>query len=1816
MVRLLSHLIVLFLAWFFLTTCGLQRTAIRKTNFEEEIDLFQNLTFDFNRPMVSTAELGKWDTTPYLHFKPQVPGRFQWASPTKLIFSPAYGFEASTLYEAQVNSAAFKRIEPKYPIEEQIFTFHTPYLQPLAVYPFWYEENNTFRVGAKIVFNYLVEPFRLQPLVTLQLGKDRYKSVALSQSSAKAIDLVFPNVTLSGEESVMLNFVIAAGLECKGSNFRTPEPFHFSLPLEVSRRVVIYEAIVEPTENGEMQINVIASQALREDSKNIQLLEKPYSAYYYYYDSTFVPINIHPTPTGALITVSLQPNLDYELLIRKGTQGIIGEVAELFSVPIQAGPALPSITFTDPNAKVLSSQGSRSISIKISGVDEFNVRIAKIYENNLLQFLKRGLTWGYYWDNITYRSFEYVEWDIEGLGDVVYEKVYHLSDLPKVANSQERILEIDELEKNKQYRGIYIIQVVAKDQYWIRATKELVLSDIGLIAHKGKTKLWISAQSLLTALPIPGVKIQLISTNNQIIGSATTKADGIAIMPLPDSATTGFHPALITASFERELSYLDLTKNRVETSRFPVEGKFLVHPEYDAYIYGDRTIYRPGEKVNINILCRTHQRQTPVHLPLELKVYAPGSKLLQQLKFQLNSEGAYCLEFELPSTAITGQYNMELSTPSGKLLQTYSILVEEFTPDKIKLNVNLGKKQYNVGDKVEAKIQADYFWGGAASGTKVEAELQIVQQPLVSKSYSNYHFRLEKSFPSSPIQTQTFTDEQGNATLHWNLDPSLKNQGLLQGKIYTTLFDESGNFVSQFQTFDIFSQEYFLGIRKTDYYFSTGKNIPFSLVAVNGYGERYSYTAWANIKILYYEWENALERVEGNLQYIAKAKTKVLQEKLVALQKGEGVIEFNPIMPGEYELRLYVPGAENYVSYKFYAYGFSTFATASFALQKEGNIEMVANKRSYRVGEVANILIKAPFDGILKVCLATEEILDIRTLEVKNNVAEFRVSIASQHLPNVYVLATLIRPVEVQAAYPLIVANGIISLKVEDPLLKLPVTIIAPKTSRSQCQITVQVQTEPGAEVTLACVDEGILQLIGLEPPSAYNYFYAKKALQVDSYHFYGLLLPELGKKRLKSTGGSSMSESSLARRQNPFGNYKKPIAFWFPAQKANANGLVTFAFTLPQFAGSLRCMAIAYRGQKMGDASHSITVVDPLVLNLNSPEFLSPADTLVLSVICQNTLNTAAQYAIQIKVSSPLKLIGNSRQYIHLQPKGRQPLTFQLVAQSVGKGNIEVLATGNNTNFRVEAPISIRPPYPLTYETGSGYIAAGEKLNLSFSTSWMLSDYQLVVSPSPLAQGYSFLRSLIRYPYGCLEQTVAMAFPQIYCLQGKENSLIDASLARKNVSAAINKILALQLSDGSLAFWQGGEAASPWAQVFAAHFLTEAKKAGFYVPEVALDKLLRYLESYASQMPEVKIEKTENGKNGGKYTYLSRASVYALWVLAENGKKPLSLLTRYREKRNFLRPESQVVLACTYGLLGDKKSFQALLPKPIVFTTVKREWGQDFASPLRERSFVYYVLVSVEPFNSQYLQAVRQLAKNLQQEKFLNTQEAVFGFLAILKLANQEAINTQAQAQIITGNKTYSYSGKELKLSAAQLGDKAQIVTAGKGGIYYYWEKSGIPSQQEPLAALKEEKGIRIERQYFNKNGQIIKGNQFVQNELVIVQLKVQTILAQSIDNVVITDLIPAGFQLENPRVRLSSSLNWLVENQKIQHRDFRADRVHFFLSTLENTAEVYYAMRATQSGIFTQGAASVEAMYDPAFYSQTSINKVKITTYSPKAL
>jgi len=1799
--------------FFTLSACNRSTVSLAYTNARDEVPALGNLVFRFDQALVKDSLLDQWDSTPYVSFEPKIPGRFRWEHPDELVFSPSSPLAPATTFKATLKNdilqySSFGKIK-----KADELVFHTPDLKLNNTNITWVlqDENSSVALPqVDLYFNYPVNPTTLKDKLQIEIGGQpaTYTLQTLSADdkiSLRLLNLKMEDKTYSAKISIDKGLVPEGGVngskEKIAADASVPSPF----VLQINEVTTEHDG-----ETG--TIKVTTSQQVNPAGLAASVKLDP-----------AVKFSVEPSDDGFTIrSDNFDQAKSYELTLAKGLRGRIGGVLhEQYNTNITFGELAPSVGFVNDKGVYLSGKGAQNVEVKIINVPKVKVIVSKIYENNLLAAQRYGYEPK---DNQTStNSSEGGDGEEEGdggryyegsggdatLGDVIWQQEIDTRSLPKSGSN--RVFNFNIADKIPDFKGIYHVTIRSTKNYWVKDSRFVSLSDIGLIAKEGKEKVLVFANSLKTATALAGVNIIAYGANNQVLGMGATGADGVAEIAYSRKDLAGFRPAMIIAKTAEDFTWLPFGTTKVNMSRFETGGRRSNSSGLDAFIYPERDIYRPGEKLNFSVIIRDRQWKSPGELPVKLKFLLPNGKELKSFRKTLNEQGSLDGSVDLAVSAITGSYSLEVYTSNDVLLSTQPFRIEEFVPDRIKVTAKLDKPWLEAGDASHLSIHAVNFFGPPAANRNYECEIQVKQRSFRPKKYDKFDFGLNGPASQNASFDKTVregkTDEQGNATEKYTVPDIFKNIGLLQATFYATVFDETGRPVSRSTSVDIFTQSVFFGVSDDGYYYyPLNQAVQFPLIALDR-KENVLNGSPAHVEVIKHEYRTVLTKSGSYFRYESQKEDKLISSAIVTVRGESTNYSFVPRSPGDYELRISIPGSNSYVSRSFYSYGSWGGDNASFAVNNEGHIDIELDRPSYYTGETVKAFFKTPFSGRMLVTLETDKVVSYQYVNVDKRTVSLDLPLSPGTIPNVYITATLIKPHEL-SDIPLTVAHGFQSVKVEEKDRRIDVDIMAPKSVRSHTHQKIRVKAAPNSMVTLAAVDNGILQISDFETPDPYAHFYAKRALEVNGYDLYPLLFPEV-KPSLSSTGGDA--ESDMKKRVNPMPAKRiKLVSYWSGIAQAGGNGEAEFEFDIPQFSGELRLMAVAYKNESFGSKEAAMTVADPIVLSTALPRFLSPGDTVTVPVTITNTTAGTATANARLKISGALRVVGSDQQSVSIAPNSEGRAIFQVVAPpmiGVGKVSVEVSSLGEN--FSDETEISVRPASSLQKVTGYGAVDGGAAQQLTLTTGDFIPssvDYQLVVSRSPAIEMTKYLSWLVEYPYGCTEQTVSSAFPQLYYGDladlVHQNRSAEKTNANANILEAIRKIKMRQLYSGAVTLWDNEGTENWWATIYSAHFLLEARKAGFDVDKGLLETMLGYINNRLKNRETITYyyNRDQNKKIAPKEV------VYGCYVLALAGRPNVSVMNYYKSNPALLSLDCKYLLSAAYALAGDKKSFREFLPTQFAGEESVAQTGGSFYSDIRDESLALNVLVDVDPGNTQVQVMAKHVSDKLKQRTWYSTQELAFSFLALGKISREAAKSTITADIKVGGNTVGRMEGSPLRLTAKELkGTNVSIVTKGSGKLYYFWQAEGISAS----GAYKEEDSyLKIRKRFFDRFGRPISGNTFRQNDLVIVQLTLDKSYSTDIDNVVITDLLPAGFEIENPRTKDIPGMDWIKDGQTPTSLDVRDDRINLFVDLHSNKQAYYYAVRAVSPGLYHMGPVSADAMYNGEYHSYNGAGTVKV--------
>ncbi|MPR34431.1 alpha-2-macroglobulin family protein [Salmonirosea aquatica] len=1774
-------------------------------NFTDEVQLSQNLVFTFNKDLVQESRLGIWDSTQYVRFSPAVRGKFKWTAPNELVFSPVAALAPATNYKAELTDELLTHVEKdkKYDVDDEDVDFHTPYLQLMDLQSWWTRSTESSRPEARLrlTFNYPVEPQAVAERLKLSLRDKSTTFRVLPSSDGRNVTVALTQTGTADDNPIPMTVQIDKGLKIRDNDYTTPEPLERAVSLPSPLHLEVAD-VQTGFENNQAFVRVVTTQELTPESINTGYGLDPALA-----------TKTEATENGFTLRGDFNETDTYVLKLTTNLKGTLGpSLEEEVSRDLFFGKMPAGISFTHKKAVYLTPKGARNIGVQIVNVPKVQVKIAKVYENNILSYVR----------NNRYENYDYVgdEWAQTGTynysdddqnfySDVVVNKIVDTENLPH----QKGISALNvALPDDNGRKGVYLVSVHSKEEAYLGSTKLVAISDIGLVAKEGQDEVWVFANSIKTTEPLKGVEITLVSSNNQSVYTLETDGDGVAHFEKLSEKAPGFKMAMITARTKEDFNYLLFEDTRVETSRYEVEGHRDNPAGLMAFIYGERDMYRPGETLHFNTVLRTQRWETPNEIPLKIKLVTPNGREYRTWRKTTNAQGAVETEVTVEASALTGTYQLEVYNANDLLLASQPVSVEEFMPDRIKVTLSGAKPQYKAGETVALTATAVNLFGPPAAGRNYEMAIQWSRKAFSAPDFPAFSFDIPAETTFEREQRQGVTDAQGQATERIPIPAQYKDIGLLEGKVYVTVFDENGRPVNRLQRFDVLTQNTLFGIRLPSYYVSTNAPIPVEIIGVNSQGTLQKNVA-AQVEVVRIEYQTVVEKQNEQLRYTSRKREKMVYSNTLNLGNGKGTFRYVPTVSGEYEVRVRRPGAEHYAATNFYAYGYGSTEYSSFEVSTEGRVLMETDKEKYQVGDKAKILFKTPFDGRLLVTIERNHLLEHHVLNTEKKAAELTLALKEEHLPNVYITATLIRPLDA-SDLPLTVAHGFAPITVAAPDRTLPVTITAATQSRSKKKQQIRVKTAANAQVTVSVVDEGILQIKNFRTPDIHGYFYQKRALEVVSHDLYAFLFPELTFSTTSSVGGDGYD---LERRINPLSNGRTElVTFWSGILTTNGSGEANFDIAIPQFSGDLRVMAVAYKDDAFGSASANMKVADPVVISTGAPRFLSPNDELLLPVNVSNTEKKAATMTISLQTSGPLAAGDKSVQRLTIPAGQEARALFSVKAGSgIGQGKITVKVGAFGETFVQETNLTVRPASPLLKTSQSGVIAAGQTGTVDLNHSYLpgTARAQVTFSRSPLVQGGGkALSTLLGYPYGCLEQTLSKAFPQIYFADLTKAMAAPVYLVRNgesdfnpatNVQQAIRKTETQQLYNGGLAMWPGASREDWWVTAYAVHFLEEAHRAGFEVNGATMSRAIEYLtaKTGTTATEEVPVA-TEDGSTI-KAVKAQRESLYSLYVLSLVGQPNRPAMNYYKQNPNLLTPDARYLLAGAFQLIGDSRSFAALLPARYENDNAPDTFGGSYASPLRNLGLVLNTLLETAPDNNQIIPLARQLSQAVVSASYLNTQEAGFAVLALGKLAQRTSGSTVTATVASKGKQLATFDGKELSLAKDILNQKLTVKTQGKGDLYWFSQTEG---QSATGTYVEEDNGLRVRRQYLTRNGS--SAGSIKQNDLIVVKVSVASTSGLPIENVVVTDLLPAAFEIENPRLTEPRDMPWIKNAATPDYFDIRDDRIHFFTTATAREQTFYYQVRVISKGTFTVGPVGADAMYQGEYRSYSGGGKVTV--------
>ncbi len=1348
-----------------------------------------------------------------------------------------------------------------------------------------------------------------------------------------------------------------------------------------------------------------------------------------------------------------------------------------------------------------------------------------------------------------------------------------------------------------------------KSYYFNKAvSRNVIASDLGILAKAGDDGYYhIYVTDLITTRPVSGAKIEIYNYQLQKMTEGYTNSDGLSIVPLEKK------PFVVVATKDKETGYLRLGEGTaLSLSMFDVSGE-PVQKGIKGFIYGERGVWRPGDSLYITFILDDRSHKIPTNHPVSFMLYNPDGQLVTRMVRTSSLNGFYNFSTATDRAAPTGNWLAMVKVGGVEFQKTLKI--ESVKPNRLKIILDF-KSDRLVRDKImPVTLQSSWLTGAKARNLKAVVNLTLNRTTTSFNGYPGYVFD-NPALGFSPENINVFDgklNEEGEASFTPEIHLTHVAPGVLTASFETMVYEEGGDFSIDRYSLPYYPYNAYVGLKvpqpeSYSHVLFTGKPHTLDVVIVNPDGKIITASRKVKVEILKLGWQWWWDNSESgsSADFIGMGYAKPLQTGSVTTENGKGQYTFtiDDDEWGRYLVKVTDPASGHSAARIVYLDWEGYFRMPGGEKQAAAMLTFTSDKEKYNIGDKVRITIPTSTGGRALVTLENgSRVLSSSWVQTKEKSTDIEFKATEEMAPNCYAYVTLLQPhAQTKNDLP-IRLYGVIPIRVNNPASLLhPVlslkNVLAPGKPAS---VTVKEADGKAMTYTLAIVDEGLLDLTRFKTPDPWSSFNAREALGVKTWDLYDLVMGAYSGElqRILSIGGDLEGQIKGTLKANRF----KPMVRFLGPFELKKGAVVTHAFSMPEYIGSVRVMIVAGVNGAYGSAEKTAFVRKPLMVLGTLPRVLGPGETFTLPVSIFAMEKNIKNVTVSIQPDEMFNVTGESSKQMTFTGTGDQLAMFTLnVKEATGTGKIRIRAVCGNETAEQNLEIGIRNPNPEVTNVYPKSIPAGDSWEASFQPAGMkgTNNGMLELSTIPPMNLEKRLGYLTGYPYGCLEQTTSAAFPQLFLKDFVELSQATLDRTDRNVKDAISRMKMFRTANGGLSLWPGGTYSDDWATSYAGHFMIEAEKKGYVLP--------------AGVMPEWKNyqrEKAVTWTYNSSYYNNDLAQAYRLYTLALAGSPELSAMNKLLEF-NKLSNIARWMLAGAYQLSGKPETAQSLIGKASTNINPYRDDYYTFGSDLRDKAIVADILCLMN-MKTKAAPVILDISASLASESWYSTQSTAFALLAISHYTGGGGSKAVDVTFRINNNSiAFIKSAKPVvqqKLENSVIDKAGMLVITNKsnGPLFARLVTSGIPLNEAEGDASND---LRIKVVYKTMDGKPLDIGLLMQGITFLAEVTVTNPgMRGTYHHLALNEVFASGWEIINSRMSAFAQAG--ATSSAFIYQDIRDDRVNTFFDLMPAASVTYsVVLVSTYPGRFYLPAVQCEAMYDHSINARVTGRWVTVIT------
>jgi uncharacterized protein YfaS (alpha-2-macroglobulin family) len=1363
----------------------------------------------------------------------------------------------------------------------------------------------------------------------------------------------------------------------------------------------------------------------------------------------------------------------------------------------------------------------------------------------------------------------------------------------------------DKLEDGDLYfeKGNYYDDPCQNGYYYSygKTEKLLISSDIGLTAKRADEGLHIFAVDVLSARPMSGLSLSLFDYQNKKLETAVTDADGHAFF-----SNDGLYVYGTNAS---GVALIRLKDAPWRVNNFDIGGATGGGKGMDVFIYTDRGVHRPGDTIHLSAIIRTNRGVPPAKQPVLLSVRNPMRQVAHEARSSCGFNGHVYFPIETDMDDPTGDWIAELTVGDQKFIER--LKVETVKPFRLKIDVDVPEEFHPPQKEITGTVKAKYLFGAPAAGLAVKVRADLSGRNFTTREYPRFIFSspLTQPFRRSDMILDTSLDHNGECSFNYRVPLHGSAPGIVRAELNTTVYEKGGGFTTERSLTAIYPYDAYIGIENVFRYGAAkiGDTYPLPIVVTNSDGEAMSgreieVTVYVSRSHWWWHYDRRdrkdfrkLETTYLVGEYTYHSQKEPIIHNLAVEDYGRHFIEVKDVASG------------HEVGFFFYASGWGMPVPEEE--QERNYLQITADRELYRPGDRAVLGFECPPVGMALLTIEQGDLILHREWRpVRGSTSSFTVNITEEMLPNCYASISLIQPHGQETNDLPMRLYGIKTLKVEDEATRLPMELDAPDELEPGQEFTIGVTSasRERSSCTIAIVDEGLLDLTGFETPAPWDHFFQKIRLGISTLDNFdqilGALYPDID-KYFSIGGGMSLGEERKKRTGVSRVSRFEPVVLFEKPVTIEPGSTVRTAFTMPNYVGSVRVMVVGAAGGSYASIEKTVPVRQPLMVLPTVPRVARPGDEFALPVSVFTMDDAIRDVRLSLGLSSNLKSIGPLEIRIPFEKSGERDTAFTVaVGNSVGSDTVTVAAASGRERADYTVHLPVESPNPYFTEVTDTMVAAGKSVVLVPQKFGLegTNEARIAFTRVPDIQLDKRLAYLIRYPYGCIEQTVSAVFAQLFLPGLADLRPHQKQMVTDNINEAIGRLSRYQMTDG-FSFWpaEGYRTIrlSDWGSNYVGHFLLEARGKGYHVPKGLFEHWLKTAQKRAKRVDR---------KN-------HRYQTYRLFLLALAGEPNAGAMNLVRENHlSELDPLSRKLLAAAYYISGEKEAAGVIDRSAPTEIPPYRELGGTYGSPLRDRALIAYLCIKMNDLESAG-RLLRDVTREFTPERWYSTQETAMALLCIGAFYDSSPFTGGAVTfELEIGDakaETVTLGGYRTARGLERVwGEEIRITNKSGNPLFVTLSIEGIPVDDRIETGYS---GVTLARNFYDADGRPLSVKRLPQGKSFWVVYTVGNEIATPLENLALTSVFPSGWEIINRRLSGQAVPDW-VQRLRVtagDYMDIRDDRINWFFDLPPKGARVFAVeINPTFRGRYRLPPVVLEAMYSPEYFARIAGGEVTV--------